>query len=228
MDTGLLKEIDLFKKVDDSTVDAIAAPSFLQNFPSNVVLARQGAPADFLFVLMDGLVEVRAEIGDRQHTLAIVEPTSVLLAEPVISDEIVLAECRTIAASRLVMIPAAVVRWAMERDAAFCRGLLRIMAQSSRSYMRQLNGQKLRNGIERLAAWALDEWTLQGRGDGFDMRHSKRVLANLLGMTPENLSRTLASLEDSGLRFTGRRVEIWNPDGLRGIADLNPLIDRSA
>lgn len=60
------------------------------------------------------------------------------------------------------------------------------------------------------------------------MRHSTRVLANLLGMTPENLSRTLAGLEESGLRFSDRKVEVWNPDGLRSIADLDPLIDRSA
>ena len=228
MDTSTIKQIDLFRSVDPATIDAIAAPSFLQNFPGNVILARQGVAADFLFVLMDGMVEIRTEVAERQHTLGILEPTSVLLADAVVTDDIVLAECRTIAVSRLVMIPAAIVRWAMERDATFCRRLLSITAETSRDYMRQLNGQKLRNGIERLAAWALDEWQVQGGGEAFEMRHSKRVLANLLGMTPENLSRTLAGLEDSGLRFSGRKVEVWNPDRLRSIADLDPLIDRSA
>lgn len=97
MDTGTIKQIELFRSVDPSTVDAIAAPSFLQNFPSNVILAHRGVPPDFLFVLMDGMVEIRTEMADRQHTLGIIEPTSDLLADDVVTEDIALAQCRTIA-----------------------------------------------------------------------------------------------------------------------------------
>lgn len=228
MDVRLLKSVDLFAGVDDPTLAAIAGPSFLQNFPNNVVLCPQGGTADFLFVLVDGLAEMRTEVAERQHTLQIVEPPAVLLTEAVVTEKPSLAEYRTIAASRLLMIPGPIVRWAMASDVGFCRSLLETTAMAARDYMRQINGQKLRTGVERLAAWALDEWARRGHGPAFPMRHSKRVLANLLGMTPENLSRTLSSLEPLGLRFEGRQVEINDPDRLREIAQMTPLMDATA
>ncbi|HRD47354.1 MAG TPA: helix-turn-helix domain-containing protein, partial [Caulobacter sp.] len=65
----------------------------------------------------------------------------------------------------------------------------------------------------------------QGGASTFVLPHEKRVLASLLGMTPENLSRAFAALADYGVEVAGPRVSITRPVVLERIAKPHPLID---
>lgn len=51
------------------------------------------------------------------------------------------------------------------------------------------------------------------------------MLASLLGMTPENLSRSLAALADYGVEVHGPNVTITRPAALERLAKPDPLID---
>ena len=55
--------------------------------------------------------------------------------------------------------------------------------------------------------------------------HEKRVLASLLGMTPENLSRAFANLGDYGVVVNGPLVSLTRPVPLQRLAKPTPLID---
>jgi len=50
-------------------------------------------------------------------------------------------------------------------------------------------------------------------------------LASILGMTPENLSRSIKSLRPYGVNITGQVVDITKPDALKSLAKPTPLID---
>jgi CRP-like cAMP-binding protein len=64
---------------------------------------------------------------------------------------------------------------------------------------------------QRVAGWLLD-----ARGQPWVPRH---VLASLLGMAPETLSRALASLRDAGaIELTRRSVTVVDPDRLAALA----------
>jgi hypothetical protein len=52
-----------------------------------------------------------------------------------------------------------------------------------------------------------------------------RVLANLLGMRPENLSRSFAELASLGVRVDGAAVTIADIGALSQFARPDPLID---
>ena len=51
------------------------------------------------------------------------------------------------------------------------------------------------------------------------------LLASLLGMTPENLSRTIAGLEPHGVVFRGRTIHVRDLSALKRMACPTPLID---
>jgi CRP/FNR family transcriptional activator FtrB len=53
----------------------------------------------------------------------------------------------------------------------------------------------------------------------------KRLLASLLGMTPENLSRSIAALAAHGVTSEGRALVIQDREKLRRLAQANPLIE---
>jgi CRP/FNR family transcriptional regulator, transcriptional activator FtrB len=60
------------------------------------------------------------------------------------------------------------------------------------------------------------------------LHHEKRVLASLLGMTPENLSRAFAALQRHGVTVEGAVVTLRNISALEGLAKPDPLIDNHA
>ena len=64
-----------------------------------------------------------------------------------------------------------------------------------------------------------------GRTGTFDLPTEKRLLASLLGMTPENLSRAFAALRPYGVTVNAARVTIARRDELLALAKPTPLID---
>lgn len=73
------------------------------------------------------------------------------------------------------------------------------------------------SSVVRVARWILDDSPTAQNG-GSVPRH---VVANLLGMVPETLSRALAQLARSGaIQVTRQEVKIRNPQALRAAAGL--------
>ena len=143
----------------------------------------------------------------------------------VIRDEVYLKSARTLTPAQILMIPAAAVREVFDRDAAFARAIVGELALRYRDMVRALKDQKLRTGTERLANWILETDRQQGGSGRIVLPHDKRTLASRLGMTPENLSRNLASLAAHGVAGSGREIVIADRDALQRWAKPNPLID---
>ena len=115
----------------------------------------------------------------------------------------------------------------MEDDAPFGLAVARELAGCYRGLVRTVKNQKLRGGAERLANYLFAEQARQGGDSTFILPHEKRVLASLLGMTPENLSRAFANLADYGVIVHGPEVTIARPVVLNRLAKPDPLIDGS-
>jgi CRP/FNR family transcriptional activator FtrB len=65
----------------------------------------------------------------------------------------------------------------------------------------------------------------QGGEGRFTIPVEKRVLASMLGMTPENLSRAFATLKPYGVRVSGADVRLDKIRDLETLAKPSPLID---
>jgi len=113
----------------------------------------------------------------------------------------------------------------IETEASFAQAISGELADSNRRYVRELKNQKLRTALERLAAWILKTDMLHGSSGKFRLGFGKRTLASLLGMTPENLSRTFAILKESGIHMSGREISITRRGELEQIAKLSQVID---
>ncbi|MGV1793502.1 cyclic nucleotide-binding domain-containing protein [Rhizobium sp. A37_96] len=220
-----IRKLELFRDVHDDTFHALVETSFLQRFPRGVTLIRESEPADFLHVVVDGLVEMFAATEMRETTLEIIAPVGVFILAAVLNDEIYLQSARTLEPSNILMIPAGKVRLAMESDPAFMRAIVMELARSYRRTIKDLKGQKLRTGAERLANWLLRAEKDQGHSGLVEIRIEKRILASRLGMTPENLSRAFSALKSYGVKVEGSRVEVSERVALIDFAKPNTLID---
>jgi CRP/FNR family transcriptional regulator, transcriptional activator FtrB len=106
-DQNEMRALPLFAGVAASHVDHMLRISFLQRFPAHVELVREGEPADFLHVIVDGQVEVFAAYRDRETTVAVLGPGHSFIVAAVVLDRIYLNSARALSSARILMIPAA-------------------------------------------------------------------------------------------------------------------------
>lgn len=221
-DSAAIRELELFRSIRADTFSTLVENGFLQRFPQGVTLIQERETADFLHIVVEGLVELYATSLDRETTLSLVPPIGVFILAAVLNDKVYLQSARTLEKSRILMIPAENVRAAMSSDPTFMRAIVLELAREYRDAIKDLKGQKMRNTTERLANWLICNLRPEGQ---VELSFGKRILASRLGMTPENLSRNLSMLKKYGVEVEGSRIEITRPDDLRRFASPDPLID---
>lgn len=224
-DIEALRSLGIFKDVSEATFARATEPSFLQYFPAGTRLLEENHPADFLYIILDGLIEMYSDRAGSETVLEILEPVNLFIIAAVLNNDICLQSARSLTASRILMIPATVVRTLMTQDVAFMKAIVFELACAYRRTIRELKNQKVRSGSERLANWLLSEYKRNGSKDEFDIRVEKRILAMRLGMTPENLSRNFLTLQAHGVRSNNYRIKISDVFSLMKFAKQSPLID---
>lgn len=224
-DAEEIRALPLFRDCRDDVFADLLANSFLQRFPPGVELIHEHDSADFLHVVIEGLVEMGASHAGRETTLSFVRPYGTFILAAVLKDQVYLQRARTLEKSRVLMIPAQAVRASIHADTAFMKAVMVELATRYRDTVKELKNQKLRTGAERLANWLLRQHDQQGGTGAITIGIEKRVLASRLGMTPENLSRAFATLGPYGIEVQGPKVLLEDIQGLAKLAKPTPLID---
>jgi CRP/FNR family transcriptional regulator, transcriptional activator FtrB len=224
-DLDAMSRLPLFAGVNPALVESMLRCAYLQRFPAHVELAREGEPADFLHVIVDGHVEVYSAYRERETTVAVLGPGHSFIVAAVILDRIYLKSARALTAARVLLIPAEAVREAFGQDAEFARAMAVELAIAYRGVVKELKNQKLRSSLERLANWLLAQDAATGSSGQIELPFDKKVLASRLGMVPEVLSRSFASLQAYGVVVCGASVTLREREALIRLAHPTATID---
>lgn len=219
------KGLPLFDKVATELVEKLLRASFLQRFPAHVELVSEGQPADFLHVIVEGRVEIFSAFRDRETTVSVLGPGATFILAAVITDRPYLKSARSLEPCRILLAPAELVRQVFSADGAFARNIALELARNYRAVVKELKNQKLRTAIERLAAWLLNE-DERGAGNGsFDLPFEKKVLAARIGIAPEVLSRSFATLAKYHVDMKGRSIRLGDRAALARLAGPTRYLD---
>lgn len=224
-DIAVIRRLSLFEELADDSFEAILQAAYLQRFPAQVRLIREGDPSDFAYVVVEGCVAMAASHAGRETTITLVRPVAAFILAAVLTDTPYLMSARTTEPSRILMIPAADIRAVFSRDAAFARAIVTETSWAYRTMVKTLKDHKLRNGTERLAAYLLRLQRDSGGGEEVCLPVDKRSVAALLGMTPENLSRAFSALAVHGVEVSRRSIRIVDREALAALAKPTALID---
>lgn len=223
-----VRALDLFTDMSDESYQALVTGAFLQRFPARLQLITEGDPADFLYVVLEGRVELFARGNNRETTIGMIEPVGTFILAAALKDAVYLMSARTLEPSRLLMIPSVNVRKVFSKDSAFARSMSLELATRFRELVKLLKTQKLRTGVERLAAYLLGHAEERDGQLVVNLMTEKTVLAAFLGMTPENLSRAFATLRLYGVEVDGPLIRITKPKDIETLAKPTELIDDSS
>lgn len=221
----MAKTLPLIASAEAQNIHELLKGAFLQRFPAHVELIREGEPPDFLHIVVDGQVELFSRYRDRETTVAVLGACSSFILAAVVLDKPYLKSARVLSSTRILMISSEVIRTIFDNDAGFARALTRELAEAYRGVLKELKNQKLRSSLERTAAWLVRFNAEHGTTNQFDLPFDKKVLAGRLGMAPEVLSRTFVTLQQYGVRVSGRRIHISDNASLTKLAAPDSLID---
>ena len=220
-----VRRLALFSGMEEANFEELMQAAFLQRFPAQVQLIEEGDRADFLYVVVEGCVELFAGANGRETTMDLIHPVSTFILAAVMKDAVYLMSARTTLKSQILMIPSANIRDVFERDAAFARAMVVELASCYRQVVKGLKNQKLRSAVERLANYLLAAEREQGGDGAITLGTDKRTVATLLGMTPENLSRAFNTLKAYGVEVDGREIRLTASGALERLAKPTLLID---
>jgi CRP/FNR family transcriptional activator FtrB len=175
--------------------------------PRGALLFPQDAPADFLYLLLQGSIGLStAEAGGATVVEILSAGDAFVIAAVMLALPSPVAAV-ALAPTRLIALPAEEVRAAAAADPGLMHAAMAQMARQWRLMIDQVVDLKTRDATQR-AAHFLARRLAAARG-AVDLPEPRAAIAARLGMTPESLSRALHGLEDAGLlRLHGRRVDV--------------------
>ncbi|WP_417493354.1 helix-turn-helix domain-containing protein [Maricaulis sp.] len=227
-DCESVRALSLFKEMDADVFEDLVAAAYLQRFPAQIELIKEGDPADFLYIMVEGCVELFSSANGRESTMAMVRPVSTFILAASIKDAPYLMSGRTTEPSKILLIPSDDVRHAFATDEAFARAIVVELANCYRAVVKSMKNLKLRTSVERVANYILRMQVRAGGANVLELQIGKRTLASMLGMTPENLSRAFSALQAHGVTVEGRRITIEDGERLARYAKPTRLIDDPA
>jgi CRP/FNR family transcriptional activator FtrB len=224
-DKEIIRSLKIFSEVDERLFETLVTAAYAQRFPAQVDLIHEGESADFLYIVLEGCVELFAGSHGRETSMAIVSPVSTFILAATVKDAPYLMSARTVEPSKLLLIPSQNVRDVFDQDPAFARAIVTELASCYRSVIKSMKNLKLRTAIERVGNYIIRLHDKSGKADIVELPFGKRNLASILGMTPENLSRAFGALQSHGILMDGARIEIIDRAALEAVSKPNPLID---
>ena len=226
-DMSGLRRLGLLKDLDSSLLTRIAGFSEVFDVPEDGPIARQGEPADAVYVVVVGQVALSSATSDGASAVVeVVRPGGHFFLPTVLARLPLLMSANAVGASQVIKIAAAELLALVQAEPALATALLQAQAMEFRAMVRQVCDLKLRTTAQRLGCYLLalskdrDSHTASLR-QPFD----KRLLAARLGCRQENLSRAFAALRDLGVETHGARVILHDIPRLREYAVPDELDD---
>lgn len=225
-DIAAIKQLELFTNVKEEIFQSLIKNGFFKNFPEGAILINQDQCADFLYILIEGSIEIFSYTQDKHTILDFIEPTTLFTLTAILNDDVCLQSVKTLSNVTVFMIPAEKVRQAIEEDPNLMRAVIKELTHKYRHTIKELKNQKLRSSSERLANWLIKCAKKKKQIHFIDLPCEKRVLARFLGMTAENLSRSFSQLAKHGIKVDGSRIVFVDMHKLENFAHPDPLIDK--
>lgn len=190
-----------------------------RNLRKGQLLFNEGEPATGMFLVVEGLVKVFKLAQDGREKVLYVFPSGETLAEAALFGEgRYPASAQAVGPATVAVFPRQPLMQLLRDRPELCFRMLAGMSVKLKYLGQRIEELTFQSASMRLASHLVAELDRR-RKPQLRLELSKRELAAVLGMTPETLSRLLASLRESGvIDVRGRTVTVLSPEQLRRLA----------
>ncbi|MDR5866814.1 Crp/Fnr family transcriptional regulator [Halomonas koreensis] len=199
----LVRGVPWLQGLGDPAVAQLLDAARVQRLGSREWLFHQEAPAQWLYIVISGVVRLVRAVGDgQQATIRCVERGGPLGELSMVSGEgRYLYSAETLRRTQLLALPAARCRELLDAEPACRAEFMSRMALELTERLEDLARSTQADAMARLVSYLLRQLPPGRAGEPRVVRLTipKRWLAAQLAMTPETLSRLLARLREAGV-----------------------------
>ena len=184
-------------------------------------LFHQGESADSFHVVLSGrLRSLRRSPTGGVVVMHFIEPGDIVGEIPVLLGNRYHVDAQALESSEVFSLPLAEFRRVVAAHPEVGLRYMRAMAAKMVRILERLEAQKVMRADQRVANHLMTQTNvIPDVGSALELRSSKKIWAQDLGIQPESLSRALKRMTDNGvIRVEGRRIVIIDPDALNIIA----------
>ena len=219
MALSFLRQVPLFRRLDETQLEAIAAVSAMRQFGKGELIILAEEEGDALFVIEEGQVKVSLIHEDgREVIFSFLGPGEVFGELALLDGKPRSANVVASAPTRLLMLRRAGFLHLLAATPQIAVSLLEELAARLRRTDQQVEGLALFNVASRLAKTllrlALERGVETTEGLALQDQLTHQQLANMTGSTRETVSRVLKQLEDQGyIARHGQQILILKEGG---------------
>ncbi|WDP87899.1 MAG: Crp/Fnr family transcriptional regulator [Desulfobacter sp.] len=240
--TKLLKSIPLFSGLSSDQLEKITGLAKEKNFSKGEFIFQEGEKGDGFYIVAKGKIKVfKISFEGKEQILHIYGPGHTFGEVPVFEGKNFPASSMAIEPSLILFLPRNLFVKLITDSPALAMGMLADLSKRLRAFTVQIENLSLKEVPARLAAYIItlaretasdlgqdntsqtfdDTTALPGK---VTLPISKAQLANLIGTTPETISRILKKMADAGLIIVQNKdILILDMDGLSELSDLGRL-----
>ncbi len=226
----MLASLPLFSCLPKEQLEQVADCVLHQNLAKGETIFQEGEPAKGFYILVRGKIKVfKLSMEGKEQILHIYGPGHTFGEVPVFEGKNFPASAMALKDSTIMLVPRKAMTDLIAKSPALAMNMLADLSRRLREFTVQIEHLSLKEVPARLAAYflTLANETRKKAGlpaEKISLPISKAQLANLIGTTPETVSRILKKMGDAGLiKVQAQKIFLLNFDGLYELSDTGRL-----
>ena len=210
----LIRRNRVLARMSEPDLERLAASAAPKTLGAGARLFSRGEPAEQLYVMVAGRVELLQDDDSGNRTLIETLVAPQLVGVICALDNGPYADTSEGGGdgAELLALPGPLFTALLGNNPLSIRLLLAETSGRLRRLVGQLSDLKLRDSVQRLAGYLVELTPARNGAADLTLPTEKRAVADHLGMKPETLSRALARLEAMGLAHPADAVTLRVPD----------------
>ena len=220
-----LKTIPLFSNLKDEHFAKIIQLAQHLKFEKGTLIFNEGEPSNGFYLIETGKVKIfKLSFEGKEHILHIYGPGKPFGEVPVFEGNNFPASAMAMAKTQIIFIPRDKFVKLISDTPGLAMNMLGMLSMRLREFTIQIENLSLKEVPARLASYILTLSKEHDKTEKVSLPISKAQLANLIGTTPETISRVLKKMTEASLiGVDGRIITIHDHDALIDLSDSGRL-----
>lgn len=206
----------LLSGLDEHLLDQLLAQSAVRCFDRGNTIVLQGERAQSVFIVLEGWVKLYRVTQNGAEAVVETFSQGQSFGEAVaFRGDVYPVTAEAVTDCRLLQVRTSIVLELMKTHPALCTAILASTFLHLHALVDQIEQLKAQTGAQRVAEFLLDLSSVETGASAVTLPYDKVLIAGLLGMKPESLSRAFARLRERGVRVHQNKAMIADVGRLR-------------
>ena len=190
----------------------------ITSMPARKVVFREGTHADHFYCVLSGYVRLyRLNREGREADIRICGPGDTFAECLIFGEDVYRYNAQTAENAVLARFDIRTVRALAEQAPDVAKAIMGCLSHHLLTTMECVANDRLHTAQQRVAEYLLRNCPVDGGATSLRLPFQKSLLAGMLGLAPEALSRAFSSLRRAGVTVRGRIVQIGDVNALRDL-----------